>query len=308
MTPLALSWASEYYNRISWLLPPPLILWRRLLSGVALGPLLLASPLSTYSGDAPLVPHQGLLFPPPLASVQAHLGLWNRARIWHPFVVMTSLTYWGWKMLAPVLHLPQPTVGQWLTSLAGWLAAHCQSGAVGGTGVSPSSQASKLIWPPQRPPWKLGGPTSPPHSSGTPAVNTPSLWACWRAQAVVVWQTLACLMALVACFMASAAWVSFRQATSSAFQSICLWQRSPVALFVSNHSRAVFILSCRGRSLSDSAVGTTQGEHAHACHLQCLWHGRLEQWVSNMSEAADITLGGQPWRHLSERCHWGRDG
>ena len=138
--------------------------------------------------------------------------------------------------------------------------------------------------------------------------STISLWACWRAQAVVVWWTSACLMTSVAYFMASKAWASFVWAASSMFKSRALWQRFPMALFPSNCSRAVFILSCRGRSLSDSTSGTTLGGKAHAHHLWCLWHGRLEQWVSNMSEAGDVTWDGHPWRHLYEGCHWGRDG
>ena len=52
MTPLVQSWASGPYNRPTWLPSLPPILWRRLLSGVPLGPLLPALPPLAYGEDA----------------------------------------------------------------------------------------------------------------------------------------------------------------------------------------------------------------------------------------------------------------
>ena len=86
------------------------------------------------------------------------------------------------------------------------------------------------------------------------------------------------------------------------FKSSSLQHRFLVALFASSHSRAELIFSCNGSSLSNSPTGMTLGWWPHACHLQCLWHGWLEQWVSNVTEA-----GGATWRHLHDDCHQGRD-
>ena len=142
--------------------------------------------------------------------------------------------------------------------------AHYWSGAVEGTEVSPKSQAGKLIWPLQRPPQRLGDPASP-----LPLSDTPVLTHCPcapvggnRLQLHGAPEPVLCLQ-----------WPGhFRQAASSAFKSSSLQQRSPVTLFVSNCSRAAFILSCSRSSLSNSLTGMTLGGHPHACHLWCLEH------------------------------------
>ena len=62
-----------------------------------------------------------------------------------------------------------------------------------GYGVSPGSQVSRLIWLPQRPPWRLGDPTSPLPLSGAPvlthypcvSVGGHSLWLCSAPQPVL---------------------------------------------------------------------------------------------------------------------------
>ena len=64
-------------------------------------------------------------------------------------------------------------------------------------------------------------------------------------------------------------------------------------------------------------LGQPWGEHAFACCLQCLWHNRLEQWVSNMSKTGGCNLAwlptdvsawglplGQGWLSLSPLA-WG---
>ena len=135
------------------------------------------------------------------------------------------------------------------------------------------------------------------HSS----TNTLSLWACWRAQAVVAQCTLTFLMALVA-------WPSFRWAASSAFRCSSLWQRSLVALFAGNCSGPHSFSPVAEVASLTVWLGQPWGEHTHAHCLQYFKHGWLEQEVSNMSEAGGATWCGHPWRHLCNGCHWGRDG
>ena len=64
---MAQSWASGPYHRHAWLPSLPLILWRRLLGRVHLGPSPLAFPPSAYDKDTLWVGCQCLPFPPPPA-------------------------------------------------------------------------------------------------------------------------------------------------------------------------------------------------------------------------------------------------
>ena len=91
--------------------------------------------------------------------------------LWCPSVVQASEMHLRCRLLASVLHLPQPTAGWWPTSWGGQLAAHCWSGAVVGTEVYPSSHVSMLLWLPKRPPWKFGELAFLPPLPGSPVLG-----------------------------------------------------------------------------------------------------------------------------------------
>ena len=188
----------------------------------------LAFPPFTSCKDVHWACHQCLLPPLHPALGWAHLGLRNGTDIFCLPVVL------GWEVPVPTLCLPWPVAGLWWTSPEWQLGAHHWSRSCREYRSSPQDlgrQAHKATQKGSMKAWQ-----SHPFAAFASCsnANTLSQWACWRVKAMLWLYTSTSLMA-------SVAWTSFRHARSSVFSFSSLWQKSMVALFVSNCSRDTFI-------------------------------------------------------------------
>ena len=111
-----------------------------------------------------------------------------------------------------------------------------------------------------------------------------SLSVCCRMQAAVAQCTSAS-------FIASMAWASFKCIVTSVLSSSSLWWESIVAQVVSNHSRAMFILSCRWRSSLVTPASPTLGR------VQC-WGIKEMPTISSVCGRVSWSSWGTVWVRL----------
>ena len=158
----------------------------------------------------------------------------------------------------------------------------------------PGSWVGRLVWLPQRPPWRLGDPAPPLPLPCTPVLTHYTCEPVGKHR-LVAWQTSAC-------FMASAVWALFSCTASSAFKSSSLQQKTwwphlwVIALGPHSFS-SVAEVAHSTVWLVQPWGGLRTWDKGDAHHLQCLWHGWLEQRVSNVSEAE-----GSTWCGCLQKC------